>query len=126
MLAAAMLAATSALAATPTESMGVEEPSSKPMLGLPVVQGCFSDSGDLKFDSTPEFNSKSKCGTDICKKKGKAVAATMGGNQCFCGDKYPPKAALANDTDCNIGCSGFGEQACQSPTDGSFFFDEAC
>lgn len=107
---AALLAATSAMAATPTK--GVEEPSSPAMLNVPVVQGCYSSAGELKYQSTELYNSKSKCASDICFKKGKAVAGTMGGNQCFCGDKYPPKLALANDTDCNLGCSGFDQQAC--------------
>lgn len=117
-MAAALFAATTALGTATVTSKGVEEPSSAPMLGAPVVQGCFSDPGELKFLSTETFNSKDRCGSVLCKARGKAVAGTMGGNQCFCGDKYPPKAALANDTDCNIGCSGFDQQACG----GSFFW----
>ncbi|KAL1847271.1 hypothetical protein VTK73DRAFT_10381 [Phialemonium thermophilum] len=117
----ALLAASSALAAsaaTSTFKTGVEEPSAPPMLGTPVVQGCFSSQGELKFDSIQTFNSKSKCAIDICLAKGKPVAGTMGANQCFCGDKYPPKAALVNDSNCNAGCSGFDKEACG----GSFFW----
>ena len=109
---AALLAATSVLAQSHTT--GVEEPSAVPKLGAPVVQGCYSSAGKLKLDSTPDFNSKSKCALEICKAKGKSVAGTMGGDQCFCGDEYPPKAALAKDSDCNVGCSGFDQQACES------------
>lgn len=114
---AALLSAMSAMAATSTQSKGIEEPSSPPMLNTAVVQGCYSSAGELKYHSSEMFNSKSKCATDICFKLGKAVAGTMGGNQCFCGDKYPPKKALANDTDCNIGCTGFDIQACEYQRD---------
>lgn len=115
MMAAALLAATSAFAAEPSKTVGVQAPSSKPVLGLPVVQGCFKSKGRLKFDSNPQWNSLSGCATDICAAKGKAVAGTMGGNQCFCGDEYPPEAARVDDSNCNQECNGFPAEACQSP-----------
>lgn len=84
-----------------------------PRLNDPVVQGCFSSPGELVYWGTPEYNSKDSCARATCKElMGKPVAATMGGNMCFCGDKYPPKAALVNDTNCNIGCAGFDWDAC--------------
>lgn len=111
-VAAALLAAKSAMAATATTATGVEEPSAVPTLGAAAVQGCFSSKGDLVFNSTQLYNSKSKCALDICAAMGKPVAGTMGGDECYCGDEYPPKSTLANDTDCNIGCSGYDLQAC--------------
>lgn len=105
---AALLTATPALTAT----KGVEEPSAAPTLNVIVVQGCFSSGGELVYQSTELFNSKSKCGNDICLALGKPVAGTMGGNQCFCGDKYPPKSALVDDSECNVGCTGYDQQAC--------------
>lgn len=112
-----VLAATILLAAVPaladsTVTKGVEEPSAAPTLGAQIVQGCFASKGELVFKGTPEFNSKSSCAKDTCKALGLPVAGTMGGNQCYCGDKYPPKAALTNDSDCNVGCTGYDQQAC--------------
>lgn len=98
--------------ATATASKGVQKPSAPPQLNVITVQGCFSDPGELKFNSTPEWNSESSCVQEICFKGGYEVAGTTGGNQCFCGKKYPPKSAKVEDNKCNIGCAGFDLQAC--------------
>jgi cell wall integrity and stress response component len=60
-----------------------------------------------------DFNTKDKCAVTNCKAQGYAVAASMGGAECYCGDKYPPKAALVDDSNCNTKCPGFGWQACE-------------
>ncbi|TPX18278.1 uncharacterized protein E0L32_002787 [Thyridium curvatum] len=92
--------------------VAVEEPSGVPQPMVPVVQGCFSSSGDLEFNSAPKYNSKDECGNKLCQKLGKKVAATTQGQKCYCGDSYPPKSTLVDDKMCNISCTGFGEQAC--------------
>ena len=101
-------------AAAATTSKGVEEPSSTPILGAQIVQGCFSSQGELKFNSTPAFNSKSSCAFEICYASGKKVAGTSGGNECYCGDKYPPESTLVDDKKCNSPCAGYDQQACMS------------
>jgi cell wall integrity and stress response component len=111
LLAAAVATALPAFAAT-TTAANIEEPSAAPTLGAQVVQGCFSSWGNLIFNSTPSFNSKSACAVDICYAGGFKVAATSGGNQCYCGDEYPPKDSLTDDSDCNTPCPGYGLQAC--------------
>jgi cell wall integrity and stress response component len=110
----ALLSAVPALAQqpSPTSAMGVEEPSAAPTLNVAVVQGCFSSPGELVSIGTLDFNSKDKCAVVNCKARGYAVAASMGANECYCGNKYPPKAALVNDSNCNAPCTGFGTQAC--------------
>lgn len=95
--------------------VAVEEPSGVPQPMVPVVQGCFSSSGDLEFNSAPKYNSKDECGNKLCQKLGKKVAATTQGQKCYCGDSYPPKSTLVDDKMCNISCTGFGEQACKLP-----------
>ncbi|KAH8904780.1 hypothetical protein BR93DRAFT_939834 [Coniochaeta sp. PMI_546] len=114
---AALLAAVPALASQ-TTAKGIEEPAATPTLNAAVVQGCFSSPGELVSIGTLDYNSKDKCAVENCKAQGHAVAASMGGNECYCGDKYPPKAALVNDTNCNIGCTGYDWDACG----GSFFW----
>ena len=111
LMTAALLAAAQALASQ-TTAKGVEEPSATPTLNVAVVQGCFSSPGELVEVTTLEYNSKDECSVKTCKAQGKAVAATMGGNQCWCGDKYPPQIAMVNDTSCNIGCTGYDYDAC--------------
>ncbi|KIH93908.1 cell wall integrity and stress response component [Sporothrix brasiliensis 5110] len=103
--------AASAAAATATK-MGVEQPSSPPIYMQPVVQGCFSSSGDLVFNSSQPFNSRGACGGTVCQAMGKAVAASTEGSKCYCGDSYPPNSTLVDDKYCNAPCTGFGQDAC--------------
>ena len=110
--AAAAIAATTVFAQSPTT--GVEQPTQVPQLNVPTVQGCFSSSGTLVFNSTPQYNTIGACAQTICQAMGKAVGATTGGNQCWCGDEYPPMGSLADDSKCNVGCAGFNPQACMS------------
>ncbi|KAM7207871.1 putative wsc domain containing protein [Naviculisporaceae sp. PSN 640] len=99
--------------ATKAKEKGNQEPSGPPMLGSVVVQGCFNSPGELVFNSTQTFNAKGSCGMDICNKiLGKPVAATSGGNQCFCGDTYPPVISRVDDEKCNVGCTGYDIDAC--------------
>ncbi|CAK7199792.1 hypothetical protein SEUCBS139899_002476 [Sporothrix eucalyptigena] len=109
---AAGFAASAVAAATTTTKMGVEQPSSTPIYMQPVVQGCFSSSGDLVYNSTQAFNSRGECGQTICQAMGKYVGASTEGSKCYCGDSYPPNSTLVDDKYCNAPCTGFGQDAC--------------
>lgn len=111
LLAAAIATALPAFAATATSS-NIEEPSAAPTLGAQVVQGCFNSWGNLIFNSTPDFNTKSACAVELCYAGGFKVAATSGGNQCYCGNEYPPKNSIVDDSKCDVPCPGYGLQAC--------------
>uniref|UniRef100_L7J2R0 WSC domain-containing protein n=1 Tax=Pyricularia oryzae (strain P131) TaxID=1143193 RepID=L7J2R0_PYRO1 len=91
----------------------VQRPSERPVANDPRVQGCFSSAGDLTFVQTVEYNSRDSCPKAICNTKlGKDVGGTIRGNECWCGDKYPPKSSLVDDKDCNAACTGYGQEAC--------------
>lgn len=111
LLAAVIATALPAYAASATTA-NIEEPSAAPTLGAQVVQGCFNSWGNLIFNSTPDFNTKSACAVDLCYAGGFKVAATSGGNQCYCGNEYPPKNSLVDDSKCDVPCPGYGTQAC--------------
>lgn len=112
LLAAAIASALPAFAATTTAASNLEEPSAAPTLGAQIVQGCFSSWGNLVFNSTPSFNTKSACAFDLCHAGGFEVAATSGGNQCYCGNEYPPKESVVDDSKCDVPCPGYGVEAC--------------
>ncbi|KAI6363655.1 hypothetical protein MCOR25_005833 [Pyricularia grisea] len=101
-------------ATTSTSSAwAVERPSERPVANDPRVQGCFSSAGDLTFIQTVEFNSRDSCPKAICMNKlGKNVGGTIRGNECWCGDKYPPKSSLVDDKECDAACTGYGQEAC--------------
>jgi cell wall integrity and stress response component len=117
-LAAVLLAATNVAAQTGTKTTakstakGVQEPASAPTLNAQTVKGCYAGSGELVFNATLQFNSKGSCVKEVCLALGYPVAGTTGGNQCWCGKKYPPKSALTDDKNCNVGCTGYDLEAC--------------
>lgn len=119
-LAAVLAAASSAYAAdaTTTDSSStssataVQSPSAAPTLGAPISQGCYSSWGDMILNSTVKFNSMGGCITALCTPAGYTVGAMTGGNECYCGTEYPPKDTLVDDSKCNIGCPGYGPEAC--------------
>ncbi len=100
-------------AAASTTPWGVEQPSSTPIPMQPVVQGCFKSVGSMSQQANQPYNSRGQCGQVVCQALGKNVAATTEGNKCYCGDSYPPKSALVDDKNCNIPCTGFGQDACK-------------
>lgn len=92
---------------------GVQRPAEMPRLGAQTSQGCFKSSGNLKLiNATVKYNSIGGCAEKICLPLKYPVGATMGGSQCFCGDEYPPKADLVDDSNCNYDCTGYDQEAC--------------
>lgn len=90
----------------------VQQPITPPTIDVPTIQGCFKSAGDLELNTTHKFNSIGKCADETCREGGFAVGGSMGGNQCWCGQTYPPKSDLVDPSFCNSPCSGFGEHAC--------------
>jgi cell wall integrity and stress response component len=105
---AALLAASPALAECTT---GCQLPIQPAQLNTQTSAGCYSAAGDLEFNQTIRFNSKGIC-SGVCIGAGKLVSGLMGGNQCWCGDSYPPKLAIIPDNNCNVTCPGYGSEAC--------------
>ncbi|KAF3763296.1 hypothetical protein M406DRAFT_357002, partial [Cryphonectria parasitica EP155] len=100
---------TSTAASTAT---GVASPSAQPTLGVAISQGCFSSWGDLILTNTSVFNSRGSCATVNCTDAGYLVAAMTDGDECWCGNEYPPEDTRAADSKCSIGCSGYPQEAC--------------
>ncbi|KAJ4291358.1 hypothetical protein N0V88_006367 [Collariella sp. IMI 366227] len=100
------------IAARQIAGKGKQQPIQFPRQRVATVQGCFKSSGDLEFIKTETFNTDSKCGFDICYTQGYLVGGSMGGEQCWCGNTYPPKADLVEDDNCNFPCTGYPDIAC--------------
>lgn len=92
---------------------GKQTPIQPAMLNGATSQGCYKSSGSLKLIDQPLYNTIGACGDEICRPAGYAVGATTGGNQCWCGNTYPPKSDLVDDSKCDVGCAGYGEVACE-------------
>jgi hypothetical protein len=90
----------------------VQSPKVPAALNTVTSQGCYKSSGNLTSFGTPDYNSSGRCAT-VCTGKGYAVSATTAGNQCWCGQAYPPKGDLVADSNCNVGCAGYPQEACE-------------
>jgi len=95
------------------QAKGVQLPKEQARLNAQTSQGCFKSSGDLKLvNGTVEWNSIGGCAKEICLPAGYAVGATTMREQCWCGNKYPPKSDLVDDKKCNADCTGYPFEAC--------------
>jgi cell wall integrity and stress response component len=100
-----------------------------PMFNQFTYQGCFTDSGTLKLNTSRKNTGEMMdfgrgvekdngvtsglclewCGRDGL---GKGVFALTAGSQCWCGDEYPPESTITDIKKCNIPCSGFDREYC--------------
>ncbi|KAJ2896599.1 uncharacterized protein MKZ38_005422 [Zalerion maritima] len=103
---------TTATGSSSTATALSNEASEEPVIGQITNQGCFNSSGELKLvDDNLDFNSDGKCGT-LCQDKDYPVGATTGGQECWCGDEYPPVDSLVDNDECNYACTGYDTIAC--------------
>ncbi|CAI6020108.1 unnamed protein product [Clonostachys chloroleuca] len=98
--------ASAASAATPTQ-----QPKADPKLGYPTSQGCFKSSKGLEDVGLDEIRVSSGGCREACRAIKKPVFA-MGGLKCFCGDSYPPKSDLTDDSACDYACQAYPLEAC--------------
>lgn len=87
-------------------------PSAQPTLGQVVSQGCYSSSGDLTVGNKSDvFNSRGQCASVTCADYN--VAAMTAGEECYCGDSYPPQDTMVDYSNCDIGCPGYPSDPCE-------------
>ena len=92
---------------------GKQTPIQPAMLNGATSQGCYKSSGSLEFNAQLQYNTIGSCGNEACRGAGYAVGGTTGGNQCWCGNTYPPKSDLVDDSKCDVGCAGYDKEACE-------------
>lgn len=88
----------------------LQSPATDPIPGTDTVHGCYKSLGTLKHQQTIQFNSQGAC-AGLCRDNGSLVAASNT-EECYCGDQYPNKSDLVDDSQCTEPCPGFGSQAC--------------
>ncbi|KAF5659573.1 hypothetical protein FHETE_9357 [Fusarium heterosporum] len=86
-------------------------PKKDPVLNQATSQGCF-DALPAQVVSSPDrpFNTPGMC-VEYCKAKEMNVSFLQN-KSCFCSLKYPAKAAMVHDNQCNTPCPGYPAQAC--------------
>ncbi|CAH0035875.1 unnamed protein product [Clonostachys rhizophaga] len=108
------------LASAASGSEPTQAPKESPRLGYPTSQGCFKSSKGLKDVGMEETQVSSGGCREACQALKKPVFALGGGVKCFCGDSYPPKSDLTDDSACNFPCQAYPLEACGN-IDGTAF-----
>ncbi|KAK3377043.1 hypothetical protein B0T24DRAFT_648737 [Lasiosphaeria ovina] len=118
LVAAGLVASTAALGTRTLEDIklkiaraNLQKPSEAPVPNQYTIAGCYKSAGELVFNSTLQWNSQGSCASAICQKSGFPVSG-LSGSQCFCGQKYPPKSSLVDDSKCSTPCPGFPSEPC--------------
>ncbi|KAI8237909.1 Cell wall integrity and stress response component 1 [Colletotrichum sp. SAR 10_86] len=121
----AFLAAVSvgvATAQSSTASSAVQRPSENPTVNAVTSHGCYNANG-TSWKIYPVDVTKLSVGkcTDECKTNQKKNVAALNGEDCYCGDDYPPKINVVKDEKCNFGCPAYPLEACGGVEDGLFY-----
>ncbi|RDW84909.1 hypothetical protein BP6252_02499 [Coleophoma cylindrospora] len=106
--AATVLLAAQLVSADP---VAIPAPSTTVQLKSMTSKGCFSSSTGLTFNDTWTYQTSGYC-QPLCVEMNKAVLATTGGSDCWCGDLLPPAASLVDDSFCNDPCDGYDTEMC--------------
>lgn len=105
--------ASAATTTTATASTGVQKPSEAPRPSAITRHGCYNESS-TSWTKYPVENISSGACTQECQLNQKKYVAAINGEDCYCGDAYPPESSLDLDTKCNFPCPFYPEEACTS------------
>ncbi|ANB11709.1 Slg1p [Sugiyamaella lignohabitans] len=78
-----------------------------------TFQGCYNSAGSMVSNGTYTWQSKSHCST-ACSALGYSIIATHNGNECYCGNSLPPSSDKVDQNQCNVVCTGYGNEMCGS------------
>lgn len=109
-LAAAGMVTAAANSECPGGKEGVPIPSALPNPGTFTSHGCYSSGGNLTKVKITENLSSGAC-LDACGAK-KYYVMGLHGNDCLCGNAYPPSDDAASDSKCNYPCPSYPCEAC--------------
>ncbi|KAI5863932.1 hypothetical protein GGS23DRAFT_521541 [Durotheca rogersii] len=88
----------------------LQQPAQEPIPGADTVHGCYKSVGTMTLAEVSNRNSKGLC-AGLCRSLSKLVGATNA-DDCYCGDEYPNKADLVDDSKCAEPCRGIDTEAC--------------
>ncbi|OTA99714.1 hypothetical protein M426DRAFT_16179 [Hypoxylon sp. CI-4A] len=104
------LAIVAALAMASFSVATKEKAAQDPVPGTDTVHGCYKSVGTMKHMKYQDFNTQGLC-VALCRTNKKNVGASNS-YDCWCGDEYPNKDDLVDDSECTEPCPGFGDDAC--------------
>ncbi|EFQ27473.1 transmembrane alpha-helix domain-containing protein [Colletotrichum graminicola] len=108
---------------TTSSARGVQKPSTLPLPSALTSHGCYNMNATTwqKYPTKQGISSGScnvEC-TDVLKKN----VMALNGEDCYCGDSYPPTEAVVDDSKCNFPCPFYPAEACGGVGDnGALYF----
>ncbi|EXF73096.1 transmembrane alpha-helix domain-containing protein [Colletotrichum fioriniae PJ7] len=107
-------------AQTTTTTSGYQKPSEAARPGAITNHGCYNTSSTTWTKYPVENISTGSC-TQECQLKQKKNVAAINGEDCYCGDSYPPKVDVVDDKKCNFPCPFYPEEACGGVDDMMYY-----
>jgi len=110
-LAVMALGYASAQSAT-SSAKGVQKPSTLPLPSALTSHGCYNQNAtSWQKYATKQGISSGSCNIECTDVQKKNVMA-LNGEDCYCGDSYPPTEAVVDDAKCNFPCPFYPAEAC--------------
>ncbi|KXH32346.1 transmembrane alpha-helix domain-containing protein [Colletotrichum simmondsii] len=107
-------------AQTATTTSGYQKPSEAARPGAITNHGCYNASSTT-WEKYPVENISTGSCTLECQTKQKKNVAAINGEDCYCGDSYPPKVNVVDDKKCNFPCPFYPEEACGGVEDMMYY-----
>ncbi|OHW90789.1 transmembrane alpha-helix domain-containing protein [Colletotrichum incanum] len=111
-LAVMALGFASAQSATNSAAKGVQSPATSPLPSALTSHGCYNQNATTWEKYIPEQGISSGSCNDECKLVQKKNVMALNGEDCYCGDSYPPTNAVVDDSKCNFPCPFYSQEAC--------------
>ncbi|KAK1972546.1 hypothetical protein LY78DRAFT_305377 [Colletotrichum sublineola] len=104
-----------------TSALGVQKPSSNPLPQALTAHGCYNQNATTWQKYIPQQGlSSGSCNVE-CKEVQKKNVMALNGEDCYCGDSYPPSDAVVDDKKCNYPCPFYPNEACGG-IDGGLYY----
>ncbi|KAK2004022.1 hypothetical protein LX36DRAFT_27189 [Colletotrichum falcatum] len=104
-----------------SSAKGVQKPSTLPLPSALTSHGCYDQNATTWAKYIPEQGiSSGSCNVE-CKDVQKKNVMALNGEDCYCGDSYPPSDAVVDDSKCNFPCPFYPAEACGG-VDGALYY----
>lgn len=99
-------------ASAQTSTSPLQKPSTAPATQALTAHGCYNQNATTWQKYIPKQGiSSGSCNVE-CKEVQKKNVMALNGEDCYCGDSYPPETAVVDDSMCNFPCPFYKFEAC--------------